>query len=221
MDSGKITAIMGTTRSGKSQYTKRALKGEPRVMIWDVKEEYEGVARAFTRDELINLVKSGAPKIAYTTGFKSNFDYFCRCAKRWFEDNYKAGRRCVLVFEETADVTNPAKAPEHYGMILRKALSSGVDIYAITQRPAESDKTAIGNASVVHICRMQLDRDRKSVARDTGVPLSEIEALRADKVKKVFDYIHADTGVGQYHTGQLTFRRGKAVFNDNNDSKPL
>ena len=118
-------------------------------------------------------------------------------------------------------MTNPGKAPEHYGMILRKALSSGVDIYAITQRPAESDKTAIGNASVVHVCRMQLDRDRKAVARDTGIPLAAIEMLRADKEKGRFDYIHADTGVGKYQTGCLTFSRGRPIFKDNRDLKPL
>ncbi len=221
LKSGKLAAVIGSSRSGKSQYVNSQIRAEPRVMIWDIKGEYTGIPRATNRAELIAMVKRRAPKIVYTPNFIADFDYFCKSAQVWVKSNCLAGNRTVLVFEETADVTSPAKAPESYGIILRRFLSYGVDIYAITQRPAESDKTAVGNASIVRICRMQLDRDRKAVARDTGIPLSAIESLNADQDASKFDYLHADTGVGKYHSGQLTFSSGKAVFTDNNDLKPL
>ena len=223
LKSGKLTAVIGASRSGKSQYIKSKIAGA-RVMIWDIKgdkDDYSGIPRARNREELAAMVKQNLPQFIYTPNFISEFDYFCRSAQAWVKSNYLRGVNCVLIFEETADVTSPAKAPESYGVILRRYLSYGVDIFAVTQRPAESDKTAVGNASIVHVCRMQLDRDRKAVARDTGIPLHAIEALKADQDAGIFDYIHADTGVGKYNTGRLTFRAGKAVFTDNRESKPL
>ena len=222
--SGKLTAAIGASRSGKTQYVTSQIAGADRVLIWDIKGEYPGVGRARNRAELMRLVKRclGKPgKIAFTPDVISEFDYFCRVAQAWVKSHFLAGENCVLIFEETADVTSPGKAPDAYGTILRRYLSYGVDIYAITQRPAESDKTAVGNASAVRICRLQLSRDKAAASKDTGVPMAAVDVLRADQETGQFDYIQVDTGVGKWHTGRLTFVKNKPVFNDNDDMKPL
>jgi len=222
--SGRLTAAIGSSRSGKTQYVASQLKGKNRVLIWDIKGEYPVKYRARNPAQLMQIVKSLAGKpgvIAYTADKLSEFDFFCRVAQSWVKSHYVVGQNCVLIFEETADVTSPGKAPEAYGVILRRYLSYGVDIYAITQRPAESDKTAVGNASIIRICRLQLARDRKSVASDTGLPLSAIEELKADQEKGGFDYLHADTGRGLWSEGQLTFPRGKPKFTRKSEEKPL
>ena len=227
--SGRLYAAIGASRSGKSQFVMADAKRADRLLVWDVKgdpAEYGamGCHRARNKPQLIALIKrmAGKPgKIAFTSDNMADFDYFCRCAQAWVRSHYEAGKNCVLVVEETADVTSPGKAPESYGVILRRKLAEGVTIYAITQRPAESDKTAVGNASVVRVCRLQLARDRKAAAADTGLPLEEINALRADQEKGEFDYITVDTGRGVWSRGRLTFPNGKPKFADEKAVFPL
>ncbi len=215
IESGRLTAAIGSSRSGKSAYIQSTIAGEKRLLVWDVKGEYPGCVRARSKAELIAMVKKSSGKagrIAFYPPTLADFDYFCRAAGVWVKAQSAAGFGCSLVFEETADVTSPGKAPESYGILLRRYLSYGVNIYAVTQRPAESDKTAVGNASIVRICRLQLSRDRKSAANDTGVPLDVVSGLRADQDNKRFDFVHCDTGAGTYRRGLMTIKAGKPAF---------
>lgn len=225
MRAGKLYAVTGVSRSGKSAFVKHRLSDYSRILVWDVKAEYQGVTyRPKKKSDLVQCVSSMAGKpgaIAYTPGSLKDFDYFCRAAAAWIKTQYLAGKQCALVIEETADVTTPSKAPEAYGIILRRYLAYGVDIFAITQRPAESDKTSIGNASQVHICRMMLDSDRKSVAANTGVPLSEIEKLKADQDTGRFDYISADLGAGKWRAGCLTWPNNRPKFTPKGAAKTI
>lgn len=222
--SGRLAAAIGSSRSGKTQWLLSQIAGEDRLLVWDVKGEYPVQHRARGQAELVRLVRSLAGKpgtIGYTTDYLADFEFFCKVAQRWVRSHFAAGKNCSLIFEETADVTTPTKAPPEYGIILRRYLSYGVNLYAVTQRPAESDKTAIGNASILHVCRMNLDRDRKSAASNTGLPLDEITALVADQEAGRFDYLHADTGRQRYSAGVLTFPRGRANFKQRGPEKPL
>ncbi len=215
MKAGKLTAAIGASRSGKSAFVMNEIKSHKRVLVWDVKGEYDGFLQCRSKVELARAAKrSGVnAKIAFIPPELSDFDYFCECAQLWVELNYSRSRNCALVFEETADVTSPGKAPQSYGILLRRFLSYGVDIFAITQRPAESDKTAVGNASIVRVCRLQLARDKKSASGDTGIPYSVITALKANQDTGQFDFVHADTGAGHYRLGRLSFTQaGKPVF---------
>lgn len=209
MRAGKLTAAIGASRSGKSAFVQSETAKARRLLVWDVKGEYAAVDyRPQTRAELVQCLKhcAGKPgRIAYVPPQLGDFSFFCRAAAVWIKSQYAARQPCALIFEETADVTSPGKAPAEYGILLRRYLAYGVDIYAVTQRPAESDKTSIGNASRVHICRMATARDRRAVAGDTGVPLAVLESLRADQDAGVFDYVAADTGRGVWSPGVLTF----------------
>lgn len=225
MREGKLYAVTGASRSGKSAWVKHRLADYSRILVWDVKGEYKGVNfRPTTKAHLAQCIKalSGqAGAVAYTAGKLSEFDYFCRAAQAWIKSHYLAGKSCALVIEETADVTTPSKAPDAYGILLRRYLAYGVDIFAITQRPAESDKTSIGNASQVHICRMTLDRDRKAVAANTGVPLEAIAGLTADQDAGSFDYINADLGAGKWRAGALTWANNRPKFTPKGAAKPI
>ena len=215
MKAGRLTAAIGASRSGKSAFVMHEIKSQQRVMVWDVKGEYDGFLQCRSKAELIKAIKRSGKKarIAFVPPNLSDFDFFCRCAQAWVKQNFSRSLNCALVFEETADVTSPAKAPQSYGILLRRFLSYGVDIFAITQRPAESDKTAVGNASIVLVCRLQLARDKKSASGDTGIPYSVIAGLKADQDKGQFDFVHADTGAGHYRLGRLSFSTtGKPVF---------
>lgn len=227
INSGRLFALIGASRSGKTQKALKELERHKFALIWDVEEQYKATIRAKTPAELKAVLvryKNALPRrketIAYT-GKLSDFGVFCQLGFWWVRRMFLYGENSAMVFEETADVTSPSKAPENYGILLRRGLKYGVDLFCITQRPAESDKTSIGNASVVHVCRLQLPRDRKTVAELSGVPLVEIEALRADQEKGVFDYISVDTGRGFYTGGQLTFPRKSAKFTQTHPEKPI
>jgi hypothetical protein len=119
------------------------------------------------------------------------FDAFCRLAWVWVR--VAPG---VLVIEELADVTSPGKAPPAWGEIVRKGLRYGPHIYALTQRPAESDKTVIGNASVIHCHRMARSMDRAYMARELDIAQDQLDAL------KPLDFIERDA-TGRISSGRV------------------
>ena len=106
-----------------------------------------------------------------------------------------------LVVEELADVTSPGKAPEGWGELIRKGRHYGGSIYALTQRPAESDKTIAGNADIIHTGRLSFPRDRKTMAEYLDVPVSKITALPS------LHWIERDMRTRELRTGVLTFSR--------------
>jgi hypothetical protein len=102
------------------------------------------------------------------------FGLFCRvawCALRLHADG-------KLIVEETAAVTQPGKAPREWGDIIRMGLRYGWDVYPLTQRPAESDTTAFGNATVIHAGRAVTPRDRATMAQYLDVPVAQVAALK-------------------------------------------
>lgn len=111
------------------------------------------------------------------------------------------GVKTSIVAEELADVTSPAKAPEGWGMLIRRCRKYGGDVYGITQRPAESDKTLFGNCMVLHVCGLQRANDRKYVAMELDMPVSDIAALSREKL----EFIHKDMRSGKVDKGRLTF----------------
>lgn len=192
---GKLIISVGSSRSGKSYWVQEQIKAAPRVLVWDVKDEY---ARPFcktkqqpdrtkikrgwvitrTKAELLKALKSnnGKFKICHSVkgaDLKGEFDYWARCA-------YTFGMRFEMdiVAEELSDVTSPGKAPPGWGMVCRKILGYGCNVWAITQRPAESDKTAIGNNSMIHCGRLSRAKDRKYMADEMDINQADINVLK-------------------------------------------
>lgn len=183
---GLIYLVVGATRSGKTYWVLQQLKRYKRVIVWDIKgdpREFIGYYRATDQLDFIRQVanrKTGPLRITYT-GQISDFDWFCKVAYKWAND-----QACAIVVDELSDVTTISKAPIAWGQIIRKVLCTGSDVYAMAQRPAEIDKTTVGNASVVHVHRMSRARDRKYIAEEMDIDAGEIAAL-SDR-----DYIEKD-----------------------------
>lgn len=223
VSSGRLWSLNGSSRSGKTQKALREISQRRHVLIWDVEGAYKVDYRAANLTDLMQLVRQHGGKkctIGYT-GKLADFGGFAKVAWWYVRRNFQLGKQSAVVFEETSDVTSPAKAPEDYGIILRRGLKYGADLFAISQRPAESDKTSVGNASMVHVCRLNLPIDRKYMASMTGVPQAIIDGLRSDQDRGIFDYVTVDTGRREYWTGTLTFPGGKPRFTDSKDKKPL
>lgn len=195
---GKLTGVIGASRSGKTEWVVRELVDARRLMLWDYKGEWRRYRcrRIATFAELAQCVRPGAPaeRIAFNTVGMSDrrlFDVWCRFAFVWLRAAIG-----TLVIEETASVTTPSKAPPAYGDILRMGLGFGCDIYALTQRPQESDKTAYGNATVLHVHQLATRGDRAYIAKNfIDVDLDELEQLQP------LDWIERE------NTGEL--RRGR------------
>jgi len=178
-EDGKLYVIGGASRSGKSAWTAKEVKAHPRVIVWDVEDQWSalpGFRRITKRADLLSACsKGGNAKLAYVAGgdIKREFDYWAGCATYWVRYHGAAS----VVAEELADVTTPSKAPGNWGICLRRGLKRGMTIYAISQRWAEADKTAIGNASEFVLFRMSGD-DVDYMARKTRVPKDVLEALK-------------------------------------------
>lgn len=179
---GKLYGVLGKSRSGKTVWTARQVETARRLLVWDYKNEWWrlfGCRRITSLHELGACVKPGAPveRLAFCSPGMTDrevFDRFCRLAFVWLQVDIGS-----LIIEETSAVTTPSKAPAAYGDILRMGLGFGCDIYALTQRPQESDKTAYGNATVLHCHMMQTDDDRLYVAKKLlGVPVDQFAALQ-------------------------------------------
>lgn len=191
---GSLYVAVGASRSGKTAWVKQQLKKYGAVLVWDVEEMYKG-RRARTQKQLIALVEklaNGENFTACYTGPLTDFDYWSKCAFYLAKARQNNPAGLAVVAEELADVTTPGKAPEAWGVLVRRGLKRGVDIYAITQRPSESDKTIMGNASVIHCCGLQRANDRKYMAQEMDVPVAELQSLIRDSQNSRVEYLHKD-----------------------------
>ena len=206
MPDGRAVLVAGFTGSGKSAWVIRQVRGAPRLLVWDSMGEWcrrELVRPVPTLRELAALIRADlrAPGARFRYGYtgavtRAGFDGFCRLAWVWLR--WRPG--ATLVVEELADVTSPGKAPPAWGEIVRKGRHVGAQVYALTQRPAESDKTIVSNAAAIHSGFMGFPDDRAYMARCLDVRLRDIERLRP------LDWLERDMRTRELRRGRLVFR---------------
>ncbi len=198
-----VVLVCGSTDSGKSTWVKNQLQGVKRALVWDVNDEYqaEGFRRTESLTELIALLKQhpkNALRIAYVPSSMQLFDIWCRAALAWGD--------CVVVCEELADVTSPGKAPQGWGMVVRRGRHAGLAVFGITQRPSESDKTIMGNARIKHVCKLERAEDRRYMERELDITPGSLDDLES------YAYI-------ERRGGKLI--AGKTLGNGNIQEKPI
>lgn len=209
MQDGVLYVATGSSRSGKTAWIKKRIARARRLLVWDPKPDYcagkyplKNVHVVRTKAELFKAVQVKGPAriVFHTRTDPALFGWWSRCA-------YVFARLApaVIVAEETADVTSPGKAPMYWGELCRKVLGTGSDLYAVTQRPAESDKTAVGNAGVFHVCRMSRRKDRKYMAEELDVAESSIASLKADEAVGLFEFIEKDMRTHVVKRGKMQF----------------
>lgn len=188
----RLELAAGSSRSGKTFLTAKRIAKERRVMVWDAMGEFavDHRCKAVTADQLRRIAAAGAGgRFAFAAPVTAaNFDLFCRCAWLWLRVNARHGHRISLVVEELADVTPPGKAPPAWGEIIRKSLRFNPHIYALTQRPAESDKTVMGNATVLRCHAMARADDRRTMSKELDTDQARIDALDLSR----YQYIERD-----------------------------
>lgn len=176
---GRIVIISGSSRTGKTTFTAKRTASDKRIFAWDPDDQWSqlrGYKRVTKRAELAQMAdKPGQMRVAYvaSANLKEEFDFFCRCAFHW--GRFHGGG--VVIAEELADVTTTAKAPDGWGILIRRGLKRNITIYCISQRWAEADKTAFGNARE-YVCFMSASADDVSyLSRKTRIPQEELNGL--------------------------------------------
>lgn len=198
---GIITGIVGSAGSGKTAWLKQQIASAPRLLVWDIEGQYTERTRLIrTRAELVKAIKTDG-RYSYQPASLGDFDYWAKCAFMFVRLGAEKGVKTAIVAEELADVTSPGKAPDGWGMLIRRCRKYGGDVFGVTQRPAESDKTLFGNAMALHVCGMQRANDRKYMALELDLPVEQITSLDRSKL----EYIHKDMRTGKHERGRLTF----------------
>lgn len=201
-EDGVLTAVAGTSRFGKTGWTKQQIKDAPRLLIWDIRGEYIGPDEfGWPGCERVDSIPQLARRLRETRTGKARIAYFGNIGdfNAWAELAYTWGQcwPAVIVGEEIADVTSPGKAPDGWGQLIRKGLYYGNHIFAITQRPAESDKTVWGNASLIHCHACVMDTDAEYMARKLGCSADEL--MHLEKLQ----YVERETGSKSIKRGKL------------------
>lgn len=182
---GVLGVYSGASRQGKTHQLKKRIKGARRACVWSVKESVDRYADTWP-DAVI--IKGGVAELRaalFAGGGKGRgrfvfVPWSLRDFGPWAMLCHAWGivEPCDVVAEELADVTKPGKAPDGWGELVRQGLGWGINIYAVTQRPAESDKTIMGNATYFHVHFMARESDRRYMAREMDVTPEAIKALR-------------------------------------------
>lgn len=189
-----VRVIAGSMGSGKSFETKRAIARERTVFVFDVKNEYgslPGFRRVYTRADFLAAMRRGG-RVAWATTGVADFEFFCRCV--WHRGS------ALVIVEELASVTGTGKAIGAWHLILTQGRGFGLRVIGVTQRPAEIDKTIIGNATLIRAHRLSRGSDRAYVAAELDVPRADLDALQG------WDYIERDVT-----TGKLRHSAGKSA----------
>lgn len=190
-----IIVVTGASGSGKSVWVKRHIKTARRCIVWDIDDEYsgQGFERVTTPGRLVEIISSAkAARVAFVAR-PALFDLWARCAFAW--------GGCVAVAEELAGVTSPGKAPDGWHQLVTRGRKRGVNVIGITQRPSESDKTIMGNASLIHCCQMVRAQDRAYMAKEMDINQQMVNDLQP------LEFIEKDQRTGQIKRGKLTFSR--------------
>jgi hypothetical protein len=171
-----INYICGSSGSGKSRFVKDAILNDARIIIFDPDDEYDelaGVKTCYSGAQLTELVKAHKTTPLRVRLVKEGVDAFELCCALAF-----AWTNCTLVCEEIADTTSAGKAPKNWGKVVRRgSRKRAIRIFAVTQRPAEADKTVLTQASIVRTGLLGNHNDRKAMALTLDLPLEMIEKL--------------------------------------------
>lgn len=167
----QIELVCGSSGSGKSYGIKARIANERCVLVFDVKNEYgqlPGFKVAHTAAEFVTMARAGG-RVSWPATSPEEFDFFCRVV--W------ARADCLCIVEELSSVTSPGKASGAWHRIITQGRGFGIRTIGVTQRPAEIDKTIVGNASMIRCHQLTRAADRKYVAAELDIELGTLTNL--------------------------------------------
>jgi len=216
MRNGDLVLVTGASRSGKSRYVNTNIDKHRAVIVWDPQDEYGKFApECFSDAQQLRALWSGkvaARRVRVHCPYdgaelKHQFSLTCMAGLAYRSELKQSGP-VVFVAEELADVTNPGKATQGWGMLQRTGRKRNITTYGITQSPAESDKTIVRNANIVHCCALGRAIDRRYMEKELDLPRDSLNALNFGD--KSGDFVHWTRGKGA-QWGSLNFSTGRTT----------
>lgn len=192
--------ICGNSGTGKSSTIKEKIKKAPRVVVFDPDDEYAeliGFKRVTSAANLLLLLKDNqnkSLKVAFVAEGVKAFEFWCSCVFAW--------GNCLAVAEEIADVTTASKAPPQWGKLIRRGRKYKIQIMAVTQRPAEADKTILCNAAVIRCHALGREADRIAISREIQADMKLMGKMLP------LDWL-------QFHRSDLSLQAGRLGTNRN------
>jgi hypothetical protein len=206
IDTTRAAAIhvrTGASGSGKSWGVKEAIKKASRLCVFDPDDEYGEIAGMVTvtkARQLLDYLKrhpKGALKMRWVVGGAGAFNLWSLACFEW--------GNCTVVAEELSGVTSPSKAPAGWHKLVSRGRKRGIVIYAVTQRPAECDKTVIGNCTTLRAGRLSRDKDRKYLADEMSLDKLKLAVLQN------LDFIEIDMGTGAIWQGKQGTKQRRKI----------
>lgn len=205
-----IEVICGSSGSGKSHFVKNRIKREKRLIIYDPDSEYSDIGNiqtVRTIAELTDLVRrhlKSPLRVRFVPPPSDKFADREAFFGKWAQTAF-AWCNCVAVAEELAGVTKPSRAVGGWHTLVSRGRKRGIAIYAVMQRPAESDKTVIGNATALQVGKMTRHADRAYMAAEMDISPQDI--LRLGQ----FEYIRKDIKTGKCVIGKVGRSKNKPL----------
>ncbi|NAW57767.1 MULTISPECIES: helicase HerA domain-containing protein [unclassified Vibrio] len=195
--------VIGASGSGKSHYVKSIVKRRSRVLIWDPDDEYSEIPNIRTvsrASDLVSIIQGGDARVRFvprsmdSKHLEKCFEFVSLAAFIW--------ANCLFVAEEIADVTTPSKALNGWGTLLRRGRKRGVKVVAVSQRPAEADKTIFTQARIIRTGRLDGEGDIQRVANNMRIPAEYVGRLGK------LEFFELDRNSGELKAGKM----GKSVI---------
>lgn len=206
-------AAFGATGTGKTAWIKQqiARMAPARLLVWDFKHDPKLDDLGTPFDDLGAMIRASTGaryknryRVNHEKDVNAQFELFCLLAWNVPGD--------VLMFvDELPEVTKANRAPPAW----RRCVNVGrehrvgggmgrISIIAAGQRPAECDKSFIGNCDVIHTGRLADAADATKMARSFGLKPHELQNLpNLHWVEKREDTPGVDRGVLSF--GRKTF----------------
>lgn len=200
----KVIGIMGATGCGKSFFLRQLLDkpARHRTLIWSPKEPIDNYAGLYRGSKIctnssqvfaaLKAAGAGPVHIVFKPELnrkkdQAHFSTVCKMAM--------AAKNMTVIAEELHTVTLPSWAPDGWSELIMMGRGYGVEVFALSQRPASIDKDFFSNMSMLHVGRMNFDDDVKTCARALRVPVADVQNLTG------YQWIERDILSGKTSTG--------------------
>ncbi len=205
---GDLYLVTGMSRAGKTRWVETQIADADRLVVWDPKNEWGRVVVGEHTTDVqsipIQVRAMARGKLRYVPG--ANLQREFQIVSQAVLAIAALHGPVVFVAEELADVCPPGKAVGSWGTVMRQGRGRQITTYGITQAPAESDKTIIRNANVIHCCKLGREADRRYMEKELDIAPGALDRLT---VSDTFgDFVEKREG-GEPITGRLTFKTGK------------